>query len=100
VFDDSGRFVLPPVPGPPAAPDRAFVFWVILGLLLLLAVLLVLLGVVLVGYKRWLDRDARHKARVEAQLGRMTEVLEHLAECRTDSAITVPRPPGSTPPRP
>jgi hypothetical protein len=99
VFDDSGRFVLPPAPAPPA-PDSAFVFWVVLGLLLLLAVLLVLLGVVLGGYKRWLDRDARHKARVEAQLGRMTEVLERLAECRTDSAITVPRPPGNIPPRP
>jgi hypothetical protein len=45
-------------------------------------VLLVLLVAVLIGYLRWMARDNRHKARVEAQLERQAQLLERLADNR------------------
>jgi hypothetical protein len=61
---------------PPTGPAA---FWLLAGLLALLGVVLVILGVVLVSYKRWLDRDTRHKVKVEEQLGRIADLLERSA---------------------
>jgi hypothetical protein len=62
----------------PWTQGQLVAFWLVIGLLILLGVLLVVLVVCLADYTRWRRRDTQHKERVEQQLNHLTQMLERV----------------------